>query len=179
VSENYDMRFANTETPTQVASHARFAEARRTLHLIDVENLIGDPHPPMTAVAAALDEYRRRIPVGESDLAVLGTNGYLAFATKAAWPGALVRIGRGPDGADLALLEEANTDWVARRFDRVVLASGDGIFTSLVAQLRLLNIEVVVAARPYAVARSLKRVAQVVPIPWEHAAHDLPVAIAT
>jgi hypothetical protein len=125
-----------------------------------------------------LDEYRRQVRVGESDLVVLGTNGYLAFATKAAWPGALVRIGRGPDGADLALLREASPSDLAQRFDRVVVGSGDGIFTGLVADLRFSNVEVVVAARPRSVARSLRRLARVVPVVCDPQPHDPMPAVA-
>ena len=36
----------------------------------------------------------------------------------------------GPNSADHALLANADPDWVATRFNRLVIASGDGIFTS-------------------------------------------------
>src|SRR5262245_24660548 len=39
-------------------------------------------------------------------------------------------VAHGADGADLALVAQAAPEWVAKRFDRMVIASGDGIFAA-------------------------------------------------
>jgi uncharacterized LabA/DUF88 family protein len=53
----------------------------------------------------------------------------------------------GEDGADLALLDVLLGERVAARFDEVVLASGDGIFTDAVAALGTAGVDVTVLAR--------------------------------
>jgi hypothetical protein len=44
--------------------------------------------------------------------------------------------GGGPDAADARLLEDVDPEWVAERFDRVVIGSGDHIFTEMAIDLR-------------------------------------------
>ncbi|WP_421118598.1 NYN domain-containing protein [Aquihabitans daechungensis] len=137
----------------------------RTLHLIDVENLIGDPMASDEEVTSVIAAYKQAAGVRPGDLAVVASNGRLAMAAGLAWPGALLRVGRGPDGADLALLAEAPVEDVARRFTDVVVGSGDGIFVDLVRQLRLRGRRVTVVARPGSVARQLRYAADVRPMP--------------
>lgn len=135
---------------------------RRTLHLIDVENLVGSGRPSAAEVAAGLDRYRAAVPVGGTDLVVLAANATTAAAAGWAWPGPLVRATRGPDGADLALLEECRLADVAGRFDRVVIASGDHLFARRIDELRTAGIRVEVVARPRSLARALRATAPVV-----------------
>jgi hypothetical protein len=116
-------------------------------------------------VRTAVDVYKKAAGVLPEDLAVIASNGKLAMAAGLSWPGALLRIGRGADGADLALLAEAPLDWVASRFDRVVIGSGDGIFVDLVRQLRLHGRRVTVVGRSGSVAGKLRRAADVTLIP--------------
>jgi hypothetical protein len=133
----------------------------RTLHLLDIENLVGDPCADDASVMTAVEAYKEAAGVGPHDLAVMASNGRLAMAAGLAWPGALLRVGRGPDGADLALLAEAVPEVVAPRFSRVVVGSGDGIFADLARQLGLLGNRVVVVARGGGIAARLRAVAEV------------------
>lgn len=119
----------------------------RTLHLIDVENLVGGVAAGRDAVAPALDAYRRTIDIGPEDHVVLGTGTELAFAAKATWPGALLRIGRGIDGADRALLSVLDPAFIASHYHRLVVGSGDHAFAPMVADLRARRMAVVVVAR--------------------------------
>jgi hypothetical protein len=89
----------------------------------------------------------------------VGCHPKLAFAAAHGWPGARVLVGHGPDGADRALLEAASPEDIAARFDNVIVASGDGVFTQLVALLRLRGLEVTVVARRESLSRRLGRVA--------------------
>lgn len=63
-----------------------------------------------------------------------------------AFGGALRRWRSGPDGADLALLEEMRDLRIMRRFDRVTLFSGDGIFANALAALAGAGIETTVVS---------------------------------
>src|SRR4051812_21791318 len=116
--------------------------AGRTLHLIDAENLAGERHIDPTAVTAAGSTYRDHIAVGAYDHVWVGCHPQLAYAVRQGWPSARILIGHGPDGADNALLAAADQVDLSSRFDRVVVASGDGIFAALVAGLRLRGLEV-------------------------------------
>ncbi len=73
-------------------------------------------------------------------------------------PHAVVRSG--PDGADLALVEIVEMEDVAVRFDRIVIASGDGIFAHPAAQLQASGVAVTVVSRPDALSRQLKLAAR-------------------
>src|SRR5829696_9757615 len=84
----------------------RWAPRGRTLHLVDVENLIGGSTAEDGAVSAALAAYRRRLGIGDRDLIVIAASPRLAIEAKTCWSGVLVRAARGVDGADLALLAE-------------------------------------------------------------------------
>lgn len=61
---------------------------------------------------------------------------------------------KGKDGAERALLSEA-TLAIASRYDRVVMGSGDGIFTDLAASLQSADIAVRVVSRRRCVSRAL------------------------
>lgn len=134
----------------------------RTLHLVDVENLVGSGRPTETEVAATLDGYRALIPLGAEDHVVLAASRSTAASAGWAWPGALVRASSGPDGADLALLEDADPDFVSRRFQRVVIASGDHLFTELATKLHERGVRVEVTARGRSFANTLRMAADVV-----------------
>ena len=48
----------------------------------------------------------------------------------------------GPDGADLALIDSIDVDWATRNFGRVVIGSGDHIFSPLARQLTARGLQV-------------------------------------
>jgi len=133
----------------------------RTLHLVDIENLLGDPRAAGPAIAAAIEAYRSAMRVAPGDHVVIACNHGLAVDAGLAWPGARLRTGSGPDGADLALIDDADPAYVAAHYDRVVIGSGDGIFTGLAADLRALGTAVCVVARDGSLSRALRSVAGV------------------
>jgi hypothetical protein len=64
----------------------------RTLHLIDADNLLGDPRTcDSELIAAMFAEYRRVAGYSDGDLVVVGTgtNGRRMFEVEHAWRGAL------------------------------------------------------------------------------------------
>jgi hypothetical protein len=122
---------------------------------VDVDNLLGDPRTTdERRIDLLFREYRRVADFADGDHVVVATgcNSRHVFAVEAAWPSACHRRRAGADGADMALLDEA--DWAARsrRYDRVVIGSGDRIFLEALDRLRAvdLGVEVVACARSLA-----------------------------
>ena len=144
------------------AAPAAWVPRARTLHLHDIENLVGGPKADEERVAVARDEVASVAPpvAGDHVIGACDRSGVLrAFR---AWFPCLRLSGTGPDGADLALLAAARPDDVSRRYHRVVIGSGDHIFLPLVHELRRRGTEVWLVARPGSAARGLLRAADVV-----------------
>ncbi|WP_162179003.1 NYN domain-containing protein [Bifidobacterium stellenboschense] len=102
---------------------------------MDIENLKGagamsdaDSH----LIRKTLFELFPRRP---EDLVVVGSGCNQSLLASRIWTGARLVFRKGHNGADLALLDVLKNENVAQRFDRLVLASGDGIFTGIVRRL--------------------------------------------
>jgi len=132
-----------TASPNHPSLH-RIAAAR-TLHLIDVDNLLGDPGcTEPQRISKLFETYRNVSSFAEGDQVVVATgcNAHHVLAVEAAWPSVCHRRRAGQDGADMALLEES--EWAADtgRFTRVVIGSGDRIFLHAMDRLRAADITV-------------------------------------
>lgn len=128
----------------------------RTLHLIDVENLVGACHLSTLQVRTAESAYRQTIQVAEGDHLIVSSSHHNAKPTWFGWGGSPRRLVRsGPDGADLALLAVIDAEGVSARFGRVVIGSGDGIFTEAAARLQAAGVEVSVVSRKRGLSRRL------------------------
>src|ERR1700693_3626426 len=108
--------------------------AGRGLHLVDLENLLADPWARGPSVGRALDQYLECAGFRVGDLVFVAGNAWLMV--ELGWS-RLDSAGRvdchrfaasGPHGADNKLLEAAPLAWVARRFGRLVVGRGDGVF---------------------------------------------------
>jgi len=97
----------------------------RTLHLIDLENLIANP----------------------------GLLRELMFESGSE---CALRPVRGQDAADLYLLAGAPPEWVAKRFGRVVIGSGDHIFATRARMIRNLGVQVTVVSRSDSLSGALQ-----------------------
>ncbi|WP_420615956.1 NYN domain-containing protein [Candidatus Palauibacter sp.] len=150
-------------TPNRVIERLDYVPPGRSLHLLDVENLMGGPKRGVHALEFACNAYRETGLVACGDHITMAANPHLIHDAVHCWPGAKSMIGKGPDGADRALINAAsNVEWVARRFDRIVIGSGDGIFHRLARRFRALGIEVGVVARVGSLAYILRRQASFV-----------------
>ncbi|GGS83529.1 hypothetical protein GCM10010156_47670 [Planobispora rosea] len=137
----------------------------RSVHLLDVENLVGTPRPATAEVVTLMGHYRRRVPAGFTDQYVAAVNHGALLAVGLALAGIQLLVRSGPDGADEALCEVIRLDHLDDRFERVIIGSGDGIFTDLADWLRRRGVEVVVVSRPDALSYRLRRTAaQVIPL---------------
>jgi len=134
---------------------------RRTLALVDIENLYGDcspqsPYGPITEQdAAALKRVVESLYDCPETPAVVASSHAVAKTVMWGWPEAGRRWRSGADGADLALLNEYTPAEIAERFARVIIASGDGIFTDFVAECGRLGVRVDVLSRPEALSKRL------------------------
>ena len=134
---------------------------RRTLALVDIENLYGDcspqsPHGPITEQdVVALKRVVESLYDCPETPAVVASSHAVAKTVMWGWPEAGKRWRSGADGADLALLDERTPAEIAERFARVILASGDGIFTDFIAECGRLGVQVDVLSRPEALSKRL------------------------
>lgn len=138
---------------------ASWVPAGRRLHLVDIENLCGGSHVDYNLVPIKMDEYEEVVEVAAVDHMIVACSPQLVIPAKACRSGARVLIGRGVDGADKALLGAARVADVSRRYDEVVIASGDHIFRKLAIMLRLSGVQVTVVSRASALAAGLAEVA--------------------
>lgn len=109
----------------------------RTLHLLDIENLLAG-HLYPGDVTALWTQYVHHVPIGEHDhmVAAFGPTG----AARAAFelPSQVAtRVGApGPSSADQVLLDLIrDPSWVADRYQNVTIASADHIFAAPAAHL--------------------------------------------
>lgn len=127
----------------------------RTLHLIDVENLIGGASFTMHEAEAVAQRYGPVAGLSPQDLVILASSHVAAPAAWFGWPAGRRLLQSGPDGADLALIEVLMAENVNRRFSRVVIASGDGIFSGPSAWLQAMGCAITVVTRRDALSRRL------------------------
>ena len=130
----------------------------RTLHLIDIENLVGGTEAREEEIVRTVREYLRVAHWRAGDLVLIAANPHLA--ARFAWSidvehRTITAIGH--DGADLALLAQAAPEFVARRAGRLVVGSGDHIFIRRALQVRELGVGVAVVAGAGCSAQRLAR----------------------
>lgn len=141
------------------SSQARTSLSRgRQLVLVDIENLAGGACTTAPAVQSAREALIATGRIGEADQVVIGTSHIGLVQVGSAWGGVRYVVRSGPDGADLALLDVLSEN-IAARFESLVLASGDGIFTNTVADLAAAGVHVTVIGRRGHVARTLQMAA--------------------
>ena len=133
--------------------------AWRTLHVVDVENLLGADHRQagVTDVIEVLGQYEALVGVRPSDLMFYGVNPNLFLTVHQATRRGTLCGQSGTDGADRALLDQVRADWVVGRFDRVCIASGDHAFAPLAADLRAAGVHVTGVSRPMSIHHELYR----------------------
>ena len=136
----------------------RWDRPKRTLHLVDIENLCGDGFPDHDAAVSMLSSYSVAAKLGADDFGFASANRHLTKYLAYDLPETLrwVPGGIGPDAAEQALLDHTDSAFVARRYDRVVIGSGDHAFADLAASLVAAGREVVVVAVDGSLSRKLR-----------------------
>ncbi|MHB8664206.1 MAG: hypothetical protein ACYDH6_16120 [Acidimicrobiales bacterium] len=119
----------------------------RTLHLVDLNNLLGvgcsPPRVEHQRVAEALAYYKAAAPVCWGDHTIIRASPTLAVEAKLAWPGARVCVRRGRL-ADSALIAELAPEQISARYDRLVVGSGDASLVAVAAEQAARGIPVAV-----------------------------------
>ena len=122
---------------------------QRSLHLVDLENLVGDPRA--VAPRVVLDTFTQYLSVAgwqAGDHVIVASNPGLIRKVMFDLPVPHnLHTARGPDGADLMLLAHAPPELVARCYSRLVIGSGDHIFAARAHAARRLGVQVLVVAR--------------------------------
>jgi hypothetical protein len=108
----------------------------RTAYLLDLDNLAGSGGPTKSQIEEVLRTFEARNQPGPSDQVFCAGTSVSAFWAKLSRPGYLTRSAFGEDGADRVLISIANPLFLANRFHRFVIGSGDGAFGALVKDLR-------------------------------------------
>jgi len=131
------------ETPRRGRCHKRVVPVarrgkNRTLHLVDIENLVGEPVAWTDKnVEAVFFEYLQEANWQPGDSLVVASNpglmGRLAFKLSAIPHRSLCATG--PDAADNLLINAVPTE-IADRYGRLVVGSGDHAFTQLLTGLQ-------------------------------------------
>ncbi len=120
----------------------------RSLHLVDLENLVGDPRAVAPLVSATLARYLRVARWRPGDHVIIASNPGLMREIVFDLPVPCnAHATRGRDGADVMLLSLAPPELVVRRYSRLVIGSGDHIFAARAHAARALGVEVLVVAR--------------------------------
>lgn len=130
----------------------------RAMHLLDIENLVGSTRPTTSEVEEVMMVYEALVPIGAMDHYVVAVNHTALVAVGIAFHGVRLLARSGPDGADSALVESAYEDRIDRRFERVVIGSGDGYFTELAGSLTATGLHVTVVSRRGSLSRHLAAV---------------------
>ena len=132
-------------TTSSVTSSA--ITAGRSLHLVDIENLVGDPRADGAAVLATLDRYLSAARWIPGDHVILAANPRLMEKVIFDLPvPANVHCAPGRDGADGKLLDAVHPHTICTRYNRLVIGSGDGIFGDRAHAVRDRGVEVDVVA---------------------------------
>jgi hypothetical protein len=132
----------------------------RSLHLIDVENLLGGTSFSVIDVTLLAAAYGPVASVGPNDFVIISSSHYTAPATWFGWGRARRVVRSGPNGADLALIDVIETENVATRFARIVIGSGDKIFAESAAQLQTHGVHLTVVSRPESLSHQLRLAAR-------------------
>jgi hypothetical protein len=135
----------------------RWCRGRR-LVVVDLENVVGGPCDTADKVRWAR---QRLVDVGvlsSEDLVVVGVDQGALVCAGLAWKGPRHVPGYGESGADKALLDVLGED-VGRRFEEIVLVSGDGIFARTVARLTANGVRVTVVAHEVGLSLRLRMAA--------------------
>jgi hypothetical protein len=133
--------------------------SRRRLVAMDIENINGGAVNTKPLADVAWLEVADAIGLCDGEQVVIGVGPSSLLAAGLSRPNARLVMGRGLDGADHALIEVLRDERVAARFDEIVIASGDGIFTEVAASLALEGVKVTVVARDGSLSKRLQMAA--------------------
>lgn len=120
----------------------------RCFHLLDIENLVGRADPSVGEIVTVLADYGIVSGRHAGDHVWICCSSVQTMANLAlASSGARFACRLGRDGAELAIDEELDWGWIAERFHRVAVGSGDHFFAPRMAFLASRGVDVTCIAR--------------------------------
>jgi hypothetical protein len=132
--------------------------ARRSLHLVDLENLVGDARAEATPALDTFDAYLRAARWQPCDHVIVASNPGLVKKVAFDLPVPVsLHAAPGRDGADTMLLALAPPELVVKRYGRLVVGSGDGIFVPRATTVSERGVTVDVVARRGGCSARLRR----------------------
>ena len=137
----------------------------RRLVYLDLENLTGSSSPSASECRVTVTWLKSHLGLLPEDQVVVAgdTHNALSVGEASRILHCTMRLGRGKDGADLALLREAYATPVAVLDSRyapvleVIIGSGDRIFTPLAQYFRQLGLNVIVVSLRHHLSYKLAR----------------------
>jgi len=119
------------KTKVETVSQRNSRNQSRSLHLIDIENLLGRGKVTKEQVSWARKLYITHVPAAEHDLFMVAAGPHNRKEVVEGWPGAIYRFWRGADGADLALIGFYQELGKAREIKHLFIGSGDNKFSTV------------------------------------------------
>lgn len=117
----------------------------RRLILIDIENYCGKGVLLPEDVRDAREIICKELELCDEDFVVIGTShGNNCLVCGSEWVGPRQVLGRGHDGADIALID-ASREYRLETFASIIIVSGDGIFSAVASAARTSRRRVTVA----------------------------------
>ena len=129
----------------------------RTAFFLDMDNLTGTGQPSSEQVRIVLDDFERICRPSKFDQVYCAGTATTAYHCADYRPNYRVTAGRGKDGADKRLLELGEPEHISRRFQRVVIGSGDGIFATVAHEYARRGLKVELIAGKGGVSKSLQQ----------------------
>lgn len=133
-------------------------KVRRTLHILDIENLLQSSEISEIEVRNVKIEYFLTVKPGENDLFVIGVSHFNQSAAGFGWGSgkATFRVQSGENGADLALIDELNSTLIKENFDGVVIVSGDGVFADIAKSIKETGVKPSFVSRIDSTSRAIR-----------------------
>jgi hypothetical protein len=135
----------------------------RKLISVDLENMLGGSMSTASAQEVSACYINLRTAIGTTDLdhVVIGVHPRWAFLARSVDASARIVTRPGRDGAELRLIEALeDVTFLRRRYDEVVIASGDHRFLETIMSLNDAGVPTVVAGYYGAVAKVLQLAAR-------------------
>ena len=122
-------------------------KAKRSIHLVDIENLCVTGDLTVDLVADIRAAYLAQLQPSADDLFVVAASHHNIEAAAFGWPGGFHGFRSGKDGADIILAQMMLEDDLADRFETVFLASGDGGLAPFSSSLRAKGCQIQIVSR--------------------------------
>jgi hypothetical protein len=131
-------------------------KSKRSIHLIDIENLCVTGDLTVEKVAEVREAYLAQVEPSADDLFVIAASHHNMEAAAFGWPGGFHGFRSGRDGADIVLAQMMLEDDLADRFETVFLASGDGGLAPFASALRAKGCHIQVVSRIESVSWAMR-----------------------